>query len=154
MREYLLHLFEHVAWADARVLEALRAARLPADRARLLFAHLLAAERVWLSRMMGEAVPPVAVWPDLALEECADLAVRNAAEIRGWIESAPALALAADVDYRNTRGDAFRNTAQDILTHVAMHGAYHRGQIAAALREAGVDPPNTDFIMWLRESMH
>lgn len=150
MRESLLRLFEHVAWADARVLEALRSARRSPDRARLLLAHLLAAERVWLSRIMGEAKPPISVWPDLELDECADLAARNAAEIRGWIESTPEESLAQDVDYTNTRGEAFRNSVADILTHVALHGSYHRGQIAAALREAGVDPPNTDFIAWVR----
>jgi uncharacterized damage-inducible protein DinB len=31
-----------------------------------------------------------------------------------------------------------------------MHGSYHRGQIAMALRAAGVDPVNTDFIAFAR----
>jgi uncharacterized damage-inducible protein DinB len=33
-----------------------------------------------------------------------------------------------------------------VLTHVVLHGAYHRGQIAADLRAAGLEPPYTDFI--------
>ncbi len=33
-----------------------------------------------------------------------------------------------------------------------MHGTYHRGQIAAALRAADITPPNTDFITFVRET--
>lgn len=150
MREFLLRLFEHVAWADARLLEALRSEDAGGERARLLLAHVLAAERVWLSRILGEAEVPLAVWPDLSLEDCAQLAARNAAEFRSWIEALDPGALGRDVAYRNTRGEGWRNTMQDILTHVALHGAYHRGQIAAILRAQGSDPPNTDYIMWLR----
>jgi uncharacterized damage-inducible protein DinB len=35
---------------------------------------------------------------------------------------------------------------------VALHGAYHRGQIAAALRGAGAVPEPTDFIAFARGS--
>ncbi len=38
----------------------------------------------------------------------------------------------------------------EIVTHVAMHGSYHRGQIARQLRSAGLEPPYTDFIQYTR----
>jgi hypothetical protein len=41
------------------------------------------------------------------------------------------------VGYRNSRGEYWTSTVGDILTHVAMHGTYHRAQIAAAVRESG-----------------
>jgi uncharacterized damage-inducible protein DinB len=40
---------------------------------------------------------------------------------------------------------------EDVLLHVALHGSYHRGQIAAAVRAAGGEPVNTDFVTWTRE---
>ena len=47
----------------------------------------------------------------------------------------------ADLDgmvvYRNTKGEEFASTLVDILTHVVIHGAYHRGQIARVLGAAG-----------------
>jgi len=43
------------------------------------------------------------------------------------------------------------STVGDILTHVAMHGAYHRAQIAAAVRESGREPAYTDFIHAVRQ---
>ncbi len=32
---------------------------------------------------------------------------------------------------------------------VAMHSTHHRGQVAARLRELGVEPPMVDFIVWV-----
>jgi len=34
---------------------------------------------------------------------------------------------------------------------VALHGSYHRGQVAAAVRAAGGEPVNTDYITYVRE---
>jgi len=42
---------------------------------------------------------------------------------------------------------------QDILTHVLLHSAYHRGQIASQVRSSGEQPPYTDFIHAARQSL-
>jgi uncharacterized damage-inducible protein DinB len=38
-----------------------------------------------------------------------------------------------------------------LFAHVALHGAYHRGQIAWLVRDSSHEPVNTDFIMFARE---
>jgi uncharacterized damage-inducible protein DinB len=58
--------------------------------------------------------------------------------------------LAREIDYRNSTGTQFRNTVSDILTHVVLHGSYHRGQIARLTREAGGTPAVTDYIAFVR----
>ena len=45
----------------------------------------------------------------------------------------------------------FMEQADNTLLHVVMHGAYHRGQIAAAIRAAGGEPAYTDFIHCIRQ---
>jgi uncharacterized damage-inducible protein DinB len=40
---------------------------------------------------------------------------------------------------------------EDILTHVLLHSAYHRGQIASQTRAAGGTPAYTDFIHAVRQ---
>ena len=57
----------------------------------------------------------------------------------------------ASVRYRNSRGEEFHTPVGDLLTHVLMHGAYHRGQIAASVRRAGGEPAATDYIAFTRE---
>jgi uncharacterized damage-inducible protein DinB len=38
----------------------------------------------------------------------------------------------------------------DMLLHVALHGAYHRGQIALLVRAGGSTPSPTDYIAFIR----
>lgn len=59
--------------------------------------------------------------------------------------------LAAPLTYKNFAGAEFRTPVGEILLHVAQHGTYHRGQIATAVRAAGVTPVNTDYINFVRE---
>jgi uncharacterized damage-inducible protein DinB len=103
---------------------------------------------VWLSRIDGRA-PNVPVWPSLELDECEALADRNQA---GFARhgSAPPESLARAVRYRNTKGEEFVNTVEDILLHVALHGSYHRGQVARIVRGEGGAPQATDYIVFIR----
>ena len=145
----LSRLFEHLRWADERVHASLLAAVNPPPQTLELFAHLLATEHVWLSRMRGEK-PEIAVWPDLSLAQCAELATRNADELSALVESLDEIALDGGITYRNSAGAEFTSTIRDILIHVALHGAYHRGQIAAAVRAGGDTPASTDYIAFVR----
>jgi uncharacterized damage-inducible protein DinB len=60
--------------------------------------------------------------------------------------------LGTPLTYRNFKGTEFRTPVGEILMHVAMHGAYHRGQVAKALRAEGHAPADTDFITFVREA--
>jgi uncharacterized damage-inducible protein DinB len=141
----LAQLFAHLAWANARVLEALRTS--PEAEGLRLFAHVVAAEEVWLARI-EQRRPRNAVWPQLSLDECALLSSDNERAFAALL--ADEARLATDVRYTNSAGFEFRNSVTDVLTHVAMHGAYHRGQIARAIRGSGETPPYTDFIGYAR----
>ena len=149
MRDYFRRLFAYTAWADRRALAALRATPDPAEALRL-FAHVLAAEHVWLSRLRGTA-PAHAVWPTLTLDECTALADANAAGYADYLAGLGDDDFARPVRYRNTAGVAYETAVGDILTHVATHGGYHRGQIARAIRAGGGTPADTDFIIFVRE---
>lgn len=145
----LRRMFDHLEWADRSVLGSLRDANGVDAKAQELISHLLAAEHVWLSRIAGRE-PRMAVWPLLSVDECADLATANAAEFHALLGTDGKLD--RPVTYRNSAGDQFTSTVRDILTHVALHGSYHRGQIAMMVRAAGSKPAPTDFIAFARGS--
>lgn len=145
---HMRRLLEHLAWADARTLESLRTMHASPLDALRLFGHVLAAEQVWICRIDGRA-PNVPVWPSLEIDECAALAARNQSGFGKHID-ASAEALAREVRYRNTKGEEFVNTVEDILLHVALHGSYHRGQVAKIVRGEGGVPQSTDYIVFLR----
>jgi uncharacterized damage-inducible protein DinB len=142
-------LFSHLRWADERALEALRAAGAPAEAALRTYAHILAAEHVWLSRLR-EQPPTVAIWPTLDLEECARLARANADGYDALLDGLAADDLDREVAYRNSTGQSFHTALGDILLQVATHGSYHRGQVALLLRQGGAEPQATDYIVFVR----
>ena len=149
MLDMVRRLLGHLRWADERALRALRGTASPPGQAVSLYAHLLAAEHVWISRLRG--VPAsVAIWPELELEGCAALAAENDAALAALADGLSETELRRVVAYRSSAGDAFETTVEDILLQVATHGSYHRGQIALLLRQAGAEPLATDFIVYVR----
>ena len=149
MPEILPQLFQHLKWADERAHASLVDAANPPPQTLVLFAHVVAAEHVWLSRIRGER-PQVPVWPQLSLAQCAELGARNANEFLALVESLDATALDEGITYRTSAGDQFTTSLRDILIHVALHGTYHRAQIAAAVRAGGDTPASTDYIQFVR----
>jgi uncharacterized damage-inducible protein DinB len=140
---------EHLRWADAGVYTSLLEAANPPAHTLELFAHVVATEHVWLARIRGERqdLPP---WPQLSLTQCAELGKKSAEEFSRLIETLDDDELDASVTYRNSAGTEFTSQIRDILIHVALHGAYHRGQIAAAVRAGGDTPASTDYIAYVR----
>lgn len=148
MTDLLEKLYEHNAWAHDAIVAELRRAAPDADTLRLL-AHVVAAEHLWLSRIDG-VKPQVAVWPTLALDEIVTLEAENRARFRDLL-ARPDDTRLRRVPYRNSAGNEFENDVASILTHVAMHGHYHRGQIARSMRAAGREPVYTDYIGFVRK---
>ncbi len=149
MRDYFKRLYAHLQWADARTLRSIvDSQHLPAH-ALELFAHVVAAEHVWLSRLAGTA-PRVPVWPSLSIAECDALMLENHAAYTQFLDDLRDDDLAHAVSYRNSAGREFTSTVEDMLTQVATHGSYHRGQIAALVRAAGDEPQPTDYIAFAR----
>ena len=93
----------------------------------------------------------MAVWPDLDLEGCAGGIARLAESWPQYLAALSPADLGEPIGYRNSLGEYWTNAVGDILTHVAMHGAYHRAQIAAGVRESGREPAYTDFIHAARQ---
>jgi uncharacterized damage-inducible protein DinB len=149
---YLERLFEHLYWADRRVVDLLResaAARQP--EAMRLYSHLLAAERVWLLRLNGADSSVQPIWPGLGLEEMETMRAANEAGYDRYLRDRTEAELEREIEYHTSAGVPFRTRAVDILAQVALHGSYHRGQIARVVRAAGGEPVNTDFIVYARE---
>ncbi len=149
MKSHIERMLRAMSWADLQTLDSLRECPQAQGEALPLLAHVLAAEHIWLARLQHRESTH-SVWPQLSLEHCADLSHKNATGYASYVASVDETELAVAVCYRNTRGEEFTNSAIDILTHVVIHGAYHRGQIAKALGRHGVSATSTDFIMFAR----
>jgi len=146
----LAQVFGHMRWADTRAREALRDdPGALVERALELYCHVLGAEHIWLSRLRGEKAT-VAVWPRLSVAEAGRLADELHAGFDAYIAALGAGGLDRAVTYANSAGQEFTSRAEDILLHVALHGCYHRGQVALLIRDGGGTPAPTDFIAFVR----
>src|SRR5580704_4379770 len=150
--EHIRSLFSYDDWANREVLGSLQALAVPPARSINLLAHIVAAERLWLERLthVKQTLP---VWPQFTLEQCQ----REVDQLPGlWKSYLTALGdsgLSASNTYKNTKGESYTSRNQDILLHVVMHSAYHRGQIAVDMRAAGFTPAYTDFIHAVRQGL-
>jgi uncharacterized damage-inducible protein DinB len=146
MSQHLRRLLQYDAWANRETVESLQGR--PPERSLRWMAHIVGAEYLWLARLKGESAP-LAVWPELGIDACHDKVTDLA---RLWPEFLEAHrdSLGDTVSYTNTKGEAWTNTVEEILTHVPVHSAYHRGQIASDVRGAGMTPALTDYIHAVR----
>jgi uncharacterized damage-inducible protein DinB len=113
-------------------------------------AHIIAAEHVWLARLLQREAP-FPVWPDLGIDRCEDEAKLLQPAWERYLSQGGAEALDARTSYKNSKGEAWNSLVRDVLTHVFLHSTYHRGQIAADMRAAGHEPAYTDFIHGVRQ---
>lgn len=149
MKTHVEHLVAHMTWADARTLDALR--RTEVAEAVRLFAHVVTAEQLYLERIRGEDPWPQDFWPVLSLEACAARSTKNHEHYGALVRTLDEEALGRPVRYRNSTGTVYHTAIGEMLTHLALHGAHHRGQIARLVRAAGGEPAVTDYITYTRE---
>lgn len=147
---------QHLAfmkWADDLMLAAVADASADASLDISGLQHIFLAEEVWMRRAQGETEIQISqLEAPLDIAELAEFWPRLH---RRWNDWAAALVdWTVLVPHRNPRGAEFRMPAWQIVLHLANHGSFHRGQVAAMLRAAGVAPPTTDLIAFYRTHGH
>ncbi len=143
-------MFSYDEWANREVLASFKAAGTPPTRSLSLLAHILGTEYVWYSRLQRET-SPIAVWPQLTVANCEQHVVALKSIWDDYLGELTADGLQSAVAYKNTKGESFTSAVADVLLHVVMHSAYHRGQIATDMRAHGHTPAYTDFIHAVRQ---
>lgn len=147
MNTQTARVFEYDRWANIETLTALRKISAPPRRAMEVFAHIVAVHHLFLARIHGQPSPEV--WPN---PDGYDFGERLQGAYDQWPQL---LARSADepIQYVNSKGESWTSRLGDIAMHVVLHSAYHRGQIAMLIGQAGVTPPYTDFIQCTRSGM-
>ena len=109
-----------------------------------MFAHLYAADALWLSRWQGTS--PTRMAADADFPTMADLRARwdqFEAEQRAFIEGLDDAALARPVTYRNATGGESSTPLGPLLQHVVNHATHHRSELATMITLISGSPPDT-----------
>ncbi len=152
MKNYLIHLLNYELWANRRVIDALETIDNPPARAVAVMGHILSAQQVWFGRVIHEPTF-VSIWEDTPVAWMMEIAERQHRRITSYLAGLAEPDIVQSVDYVNSKGETYTSTLLDILTHMAHHAAYHRGQVVQLIRPLVDQAPVTDFIVWTRECM-
>ena len=155
-------LFVYNDWANRAMLEAL--ATVPpetylADRGSShggmhgTMLHVVWAHYLWLLRWLAQPNDEAMAWKKgvLTLEALRagwnDLDARTNAFLDARLSDAW---LAETYTMHTTKGERFVHTYGESMQHLILHSGYHRGQVTGLIRQAGLTPPGTDYIMFAR----
>ena len=150
LKDHFARMFSYDHWANRECLSALRAAGSTNPKVLRLVAHTVSAQKLWLERILQKK-QSTPVWPSSTVEECAALVDSMSSAWKKYLNEIAAGGFADKVEYRNSKGEPWSSRVEDVLTHVLMHSAYHRGQVALEMRVAGLEPAYTDFIHAVRK---
>jgi len=149
MQQYFRKYFEYNLFVNNKFILYLEGIH-PEDEFPVLeISHLLAAHRIWLSRVESEKIR-VNLWEPVPISEMKRMNEACFAKTLNILESSE---LNRQIIYTNSRGEHFSSELSDIFYHLLNHSNYHRARVANYLRSIGLTPPNSDFIFYVRENI-
>lgn len=146
MKAYFQKLFEHEHWANVKVLETFLEARQASERTHEIISHMAAAQTIWIERINGTP-SDTKVWSIYEKETLQELFDANYQVLQQIIDREDFNRV---VTYTNSRGEHHSSILSDILTHMALHASYHRGQIISLVKGQVEKLPATDYIFYYR----
>lgn len=147
--EVLDRMYRYDRWANREILECVKQLDTVPTGVLPILSHLVAAQQLWLDRLHSDE-QSTPVWPDQSLAEIEQAMDRVEAAWTLFIEHQRDEKLSRPIAYTNSKGQPWASRVEEIMHHVALHSAYHRGQIALQLRGSGINPPLTDFVHAVR----
>lgn len=148
MKLYFLKLYKYNDWANTKVLDCLNRQQVRDEKILTLMGHVVAAQFIWLARIKGMPKSPYKLWHSYSLEEVTAMGHEVGKDWLEFIEENESFDRI--LTYHNYVGDPYSNNVENIMIHLVNHSTYHRAQIALLLRQAGLEPVNTDFITYDR----
>jgi uncharacterized damage-inducible protein DinB len=156
--DMLLSLMRYKRWADAELMRAVLELPALADVPEGVYItavirHFHTVDCIFRAHLLGaphgytSANPP----EPATLSELR----QRVGEIDEWyveyVHNLDELDLEQPLHVRFTDGQASVLTRSDILLHVSLHGASHRGNVGILLRKVGAEPPQDRFTTYLGE---
>ena len=160
-KTYLRTLIDFNAWANEEMYQ--KVSELPPEEVKkerktplvsifVSMHHLLNVDRIWLAHMQGEG-HDYNTLRDVHIEDLDELwAARREMDktLQDYVDSLSEAELEEIVDYELIGGNSGSMSRVMCLTHLAIHGAYHRGWISDMFGQAGAPQPIIDIPVYER----
>ena len=146
MKEKLIDLFEYTFHFNSETIRVIGENIEKVDEKTIsLINHILNAQQIWNSRILGEKT--FEVWQINPFEMLEEI---NQYNFEISIEIINNFNLDQKINYQNSKGTNFENTVFEMLFQAINHSTYHRGQINSLLKQNGINPILTDYIFYKR----
>lgn len=152
MKEYFINLFKYEAWANKEVSDCLISISEPPEKALSLMSHIINAQVIWLSRITGKTIDVNSVWKTIPESEISSALISSSEALREYVSGLTENDFEGIIEYKNIKGEEFKSSLKDILTHMSFHSAYHRGQIILLMKPYVNELPSTDYIKYARDN--
>jgi uncharacterized damage-inducible protein DinB len=150
---------EYTAWASRRLVDA--AAQLSPDALTRDFqtadhsvlgtlAHIYASDRLWLSRLTCAPFPGFVTDADRTLATLQNDWPALHGHWEEWAATLTDEGAHSNLDYKDLKGNHWRQPVWQLVLHVVNHATHHRGQVSGFLRALGHTPPALDLIAYYR----
>jgi uncharacterized damage-inducible protein DinB len=160
-------MFEYHVWANNRLFDRLK--ELPEEvyetAVQSVFpsiaqtvAHMYIFDQLWLSVLAGksndEIFPLIGTWTretqNKSVDEMRKMFHDVADQYRALFQRTPDLDKPMSIEH--PKYGSLNARFSEIVQHVVNHGTYHRGNVAAMLRQLGHSGVPTDFVFYLYEN--
>ncbi len=159
MSTMLQTLYGYHAWANADLFEKLK----DVDREKYgkelqlalrLISHSYVVSRIFAGHLQG--VPHGFKSDNLeeepTMEELSAAVTASDQWYLGYLRTLSPTTLSDSICFTFTDGDEGCMTREEMLTHVALHGSYHRGEVGRILWQLSMTPPWDTFAVYLHQS--
>ncbi|MBU1096804.1 MAG: damage-inducible protein DinB [Ignavibacteriae bacterium HGW-Ignavibacteriae-2] len=150
MKTYFIELFQYNDWANEQLIEHIRFLEQPPERCLRLISHILSAQDMWMERIAGTHDWNIQIWDLYTIQECSLLSVQSSQQWFKLIRKLKDKDYDKLIVYKNLNGNACETPIRQIITHVAQHSTYHRGQINLLLKQNNIPPVELDYIYYSR----
>lgn len=152
MKDFFLDLYEYNEWANNELLKKITE-KASNDKILKLLSHIIAAQEVWLGRILNVDYENSTIWPEYSLEECKVKIPESSEEWKEFVETLDEDHFEEVHYYKNSKGITYQNKLIEILFHVINHSNYHRAQINQILSASKEQPAVIDYIFYKREEL-
>ncbi len=149
MKDHFKDLQQFNQWANEVVAEAIENNNVP-PKAVELMSHIVNANILWLDRLEGR-ISETEVWRVYEKVKLKDVLAKSDLALMNFILDADESKFSETIDYTNSKGEVFSSVVGEILTHICVHSAYHRGQIISIIKDTVSPIPYTDYIHYARK---
>jgi uncharacterized damage-inducible protein DinB len=151
MKAHILKLLNYNTWANRRFLSCMQENTVVNNKVFLLLSHLLTAEEIWLCRVKGVVAPVQRMWEIYPNATLPLMLEENSSQWIEYLNNCSSDDFDQEATYKNSKGESFSTRLDDIITHMVNHGSHHRAQIASLLQQEKIQPPASDYIVYIRE---